>query len=288
MRLEVNQDSAFLRLPNELLQLITKHMDAGTFFACLLTSKRLLEIALSRPLLFHHLNRIPGLTLGLTDLPTPDLLLFFRQRAAQSGCAAGALANVTKYAHHPGMSIAQFIPSDPTQPGYSSQLVTTQWDGVLQIYDLAEHHVRRRVELHIRPEGWDSSTRVEILKVSFSPTSRDLAVLYRRRDLPPECEIYRLVTFHRCFAKTLGYFYDSFLQETRYLEKPEDQKAVGLALASNGNACIVWKSPDRLNKPRICLVGRNKKIMVCIDSSFNETVVWIGRYLSRTKGSFPL
>lgn len=285
-RFEVNQDSAFLRLPNELLQIITKHMDAGTFFASLLTSKRLLEVALSRPLLFHHLNRIPGLTLGLTDLPTPDLLLFFRRRAAQSGCAAGALANITKYAHRPGMGIAQFIPSDPSQPGYSSQLVTTQWDGVLQIYDLAEDHVRRRVELHIRPEGGCSSTRVEIIKVSFSPSSRDLAVLYRQREHsrnaypPPKSEVYRLVTFHRCFAKTLGYFYDSFLQETRDIEKPEDQEAVGLALASNGNACIVWKSPDRLNKTKICLVGRNEKIMVCIDSSFNETVVWIRRYVS--------
>ena len=300
-RLEINQNSAFLRLPNELLQMITKHVDAGTFFATLLTCKRLIEIALSRPLLFHHLNCIPGLTLGLTDLSTPDLLLFFKQRVAQSGCAAGVLANVTKYAHHPGMSIAQFIPSDPSQPGNLSQLVTTQWDGVLQIYDLAEDHVRRRVELHIRPEGGCSSTRVEILKLSFSPSSRDLAILYRQKEHSRKAnsslknaeslgdsEIYSLVTFHRCFAETLGYFYDSFLQETRDIEKPEGQKAVGLALASNGNACIAWRSQDRLNKTKICLVGRNGKIMVCLNFSFNDTVIWIGRYVSRIKSSFPL
>ena len=278
-RSEAKQASGFLRLPTELLHIITKHMDVGTFFASLQTSKRFLEVALlSRPLLFHHLNRIPGLTLGLKDLPTPDLLSLFRKRAAQSACAAGALANVTKYAHQPGMSSAVFIPSDPSQPGDFAQLVTTRWDGVLQIYDLAEDQVRLGVELHIRPEGAGSSTRVEILQVSFS-LSRDLAVLYRQRqhsqDASPsqkraesacESEVYRLVTFHRCFAKTLGYFYDSYLQETRDIKRSEDQKPIGLALASNGNACITWKGFDRLNQTNICLVGRDKKIMVCIVS----------------------
>lgn len=279
-RLEIKQKSAFLRLPTELLQLITKHMDAGTFFASLLTSKRFLEVALSKPLLLHHLNRIPWLlTLGLTDLPPHDLLSLFRKRAVQSGCAAGALANVTKYAHQPGMSNAVFIASDSSQPGNLSQLVTTQWDGILQIYDLAEDHVRRRVELHIRPEGSCSNTRVEILKVSFSPDSRDLAVLYRQREhsrnpspsprrteSARRSEVYRLVTFHRFSAKNLGYFYESFLQETREIKQPADHKPVGLALASNGNACIVWKGPDRLKQTNICLVGRNEKIMVCIIS----------------------
>ena len=276
---ETVQNSRLLRLPNELLSIIVKHMDVGTFFASLLTCKRFFEVALSRPLLFLHLKCIPGLTLGLTDLPTPDLLRFFRTRAAQSGCAAGALANVTKYCHQPGMSSAIFIPSDPSQPGNLSQLVTTQWDGILQIYDLAQNHVRRRFELHIRPEGSCSSTRVEILKVSFSPSSRDLAVLYRQRGHPRnaswspngtesarECEVYHLVTFHRCFAKTLGYFYDSFLQETRDIQKIQDHEPVGLALASNGNACIAWKGLDRLEKTKICLVHRNKKVMVRIVS----------------------
>ena len=275
-RLDTSQNSAFLRLPNELIQLITKHMDVGTFFASLSTSKRFLELALSRPLLFHHLNRIPGLTLGLTDLPTPDLLLFFRQRAAENGCAAATLANVTKYAHQPGMSSAVFIPSDPSQPGNLAQLVTTQWDGVLQVYDLSENHVRRRFELYIRPEGGCLSTRVEILKVSFSPSSRDLAVLYRQKEntqnaSPPpkisesshDIEIYKLVTFHRCFAKTLGYFYDSFLQETRDIEMTKGQRPFGLALASNGIACIAWESCERLSQAKICLIGRNEKIMVC-------------------------
>ena len=278
-RLEVTQESALLRLPNELLQIIAKHMDAGTFFASLLTSKRFLEVALSRSLLFHHLNRIPGLSLGLRDLPASALLFLFRKRAAQSGCAAGVLANVTMYAHQPGMSNATFIPSDPSQPGNVAQLVTIQWDGVLHIYDLAENSVRRRFELHIRPEGDCSNTRFEVLKVSFSSSSRDVAVLYRQREPSQiaspnpkriasarEPELYRLVTFYRCFAKNLGYFYDSFLQETRDIQEPEDQIPVGLALASNGNACIAWKSTCRLSKTKMCLVRRNEKIMVCTDS----------------------
>lgn len=278
-RLEVTQESALLRLPNELLQIIAKHMDAGTFFASLLTSKRFLEVALSRSLLLHHLNRIPGLSLGLRDLPASALLFLFRKRAAQSGCAAGALANVTMYAHQPGMSNATFIPSDPSQPGNVAQLVTIQWDGMLHIYDLAENSVRRRFELHIRPEGDCSNTRFEVLKVSFSSSSRDVAVLYRQREPSQsaspnpkriasarEPELYRLVTFYRCFAKNLGYFYDSFLQETRDIQEPEDQIPVGLALASNGNACIAWKSTCRLSKTKMCLVRRNEKIMVCTDS----------------------
>ena len=233
-------------------------------------------MASSRPLLLHHLNQLPGLTLGLKELPTPELLSIFRRHAVQSGCAAGALANVTKYTYRPTLSTAVFIPSDPSQPGNLAQLVTNQWDGVLEVYDLAEDHVRRKVELHVRPEGGCSSTRVEILKVCFSSSSRDLAVLYRQRensqnaDLLPETnesarhsEVYRLVTFHRCFAKTLGYFYDSFLQETRDIKAPEDQKPVGLALASNGTACITWRCRDRLNETKIFLVGRNGKIMVC-------------------------
>lgn len=265
----------FLRLPIELQQIITKHMDSGTFFAFLLTSKRFsTDVASSRPLLFHHLDRLPGLT--NKNLPTPELLSLFRRRAAHF-CAAGALADVTNYTYRPTLSKAVFIPSDPSQTGYLPQLVTSQWDGVLFLYDLAEDHVRRKVELHIRPAS--SNTRVEILKVCFSSGSRDLAVLYRQREHSqktyhfPErdesahySEVYRLVTFHRCFAKTLGYFYDSFVQETRDIKAPEYQKPVGLALASNGTACVVWRSPDGVNGSKILLVGRNVKTittMVC-------------------------
>lgn len=290
----------FLRLPIELQQIITKHMDPGTFFAFLLTSKRFFfEVALSRPLLFHHLDRLPGLT--NKNLPTPDLLLLFRRRAAQCGCAAGALADVTNYTYRPTLSKALFIPSDPSQTGYLPQLVTTQWDGVLLIYDLAEDRVRRKAELHIKPEAC-SGTRVEILKVCFSSSSRDLAVLYRQREHPQKAypfprrdgsahysEAYKLVTFHRCFAKTLGYFYDSFLQETRDIKAPEDQKPVGLALASNGTACIVWRSPDRLNETKVFLVGRNGKTMVrsLIVILFRwRNISGIGRYTPPTKCSF--
>ena len=46
-------------------------MEAGKFFASLPTSKRFPEVASSKPLLLYQLNRILGLTLGLTDLPTP-------------------------------------------------------------------------------------------------------------------------------------------------------------------------------------------------------------------------
>ena len=107
-------------------------------------------------------------------------------------------------------------------------------------------------------------------------TDSEICVVYRQREHAQKAypfperdesahysEVYRLVTFHRCFAKTLGYFYDSFLQETRDIKAPEDQKPVGLALASNGIACVVWRSPDRLNGTKMFIVGRNKITMVC-------------------------
>ena len=264
-----NAQSPLLRLPDEVLQIILKHMDAGTFFASLLTSKRFLRAASSRSLLFRHLDRIPGLALGLDDLSTSDLLIFFRKRAAHSGCAAGVLANVTRYAHQPGMKSAIFIPPDVSQPGDSARLVTTQWDGVLQIYDLTQDFVRCQVELHIRPEGASQTTRYEIFKVSSSPSTRDLAVLCRQREhrqraiSARDAFIYKLVTFHRCFAKNLGYFYNSIYQESRDIKNLKEYTPTGLALASNGNACIVWKCTSELHKFKICLVRRNRKTMVC-------------------------
>ena len=94
---KVQQDSTLLNLPIEVFQAIIWHMDVGTFFASLLTCKHFYAAAQSRRHLFHHINSMPGLRLGLEDLTNSDLLLRFRQRASESGCAAGVLSDITKF-----------------------------------------------------------------------------------------------------------------------------------------------------------------------------------------------
>lgn len=279
---KIQQTSALLKLPIEVFQTITWHMDVGTFFISLLTCKFFLAAAQSRPNLHRHFGSLPGLKLGFDSITTPNLLLQFRRRAAESGCAAGVLSDLTLYApaSRIPLSNAVFSPTCPSQPGTVAQLATVHEGGALQIYDLGKHHVRHKAELHIEPVHIEptedeNGCRIEILKMAFSPESQDLAVLYRSYNYtmssyesrkPPEFfelgdPIYRLVTFHRLHAKTKKYFYSSSQQETRNIYGHSDGTPVGLALASNGNACISWKQPAKYNETKILLIGRDEKMM---------------------------
>ena len=273
----IDQESALLDLPLEVFQTITWHMDVGTFFTSLLTCKHFLAAGQSRRNIFKHLNKLPGLRLGLDDLTTPDLLLLFRKRAAESGCAA-VLADITRYRPAPRTTVsnAVFSPANLSQPGSLAQLATIHGDGILRIYDLAKHHVRLKAELHIRPED-ENDSRIQILKISFSPSSRDLAALYRHRassgsslvspfidnfsPFTPRHQIYKLVTFHRLHAETKNFFYSSHQQESRVIAISEDEEPVGLALASSGNACIAWRNPNRRERTLVWLIGRDEKQM---------------------------
>ena len=69
------------------------------------------------------------------------------------------------------------------------------------------------------------------------------------------------MTFHRCHAKTKGYFYSSAEQETRDIAFSPNHEPVGLALASKGNACITWRSPENQEVTEIVLYGRDSKLM---------------------------
>jgi len=95
---ETQQRSRLLTLPTEVFQAITWYMDVGTFFASFLTCRQFIIAARSKPLLLRHIQNIPGLQLGLEDLATEKLLDLFSRRAAESGCGASVLADVTKYA----------------------------------------------------------------------------------------------------------------------------------------------------------------------------------------------
>ena len=272
---EIQQTSALLKLPIEIFQTITWHMDIGTFFISLLTCKFFLAAAQSRPNLHRHIGSLPGLRLGFDSITTPDLLLQFRRRAAESGRAAGVLSDLTLYgpASRIPLSNTVFSPACPGQPGTVHQLATVDEDGAIQIYDLGKHHIRHKAELQIKPTEDDNGRRIEIQKMAFSPESQDLAVLYRSyiTTCHFECRkqaefsdlgdpTYRLVTFHRLRAKTEKYFYSSSQQGTRNINVSNDDTPVGLALASNGYACISWKQHAKQNETKVLLIGRNKKV----------------------------
>ena len=275
-KMEITQDSALLDLPLEVFQLITRYMDAATFYTSLLTCQYFLKAAKCRPNVIQHLYNLPGLRLGLDELSTSDLLLQYRKRAAESGCAAGTLADVTKYQQtsQTSLSNAAFSPANVPQPASQAHVATVHDGGTIQIYDLGKHHVRLKVELHIRPED-NNESRMEIVKMAFAPCSRDLAVLYRH--LPHSLKsnrkkqgfthdstgkkVFKLVTFHSLLARTKGYFYDSHQQETKDIRVSDVYIPVGLALAANGNACIAWKNQIYEPITTLTLIGRDEKLM---------------------------
>ncbi|KAL6718316.1 hypothetical protein ACLMJK_004405 [Lecanora helva] len=276
--MEIVQDSALLSLPPEVLQTITRHMDASTFFVSLLTCKHLFKAADCRPNVIKHLYNLPGLRLGLDEISTTDLLLHFRKRAAESGCAAGALADIALYGQTSRTSLrnAAFSPANPANPGTQAQLATVHDGGIIHVYDLGKHQVRLKAELHIRPEDGDDR-RMQVARMAFAPGSRDLAVLYRH--VPSiqssSMEVYKLVTFHHLAARTKGSFYDSHQQETKDLKVLTAEVPVGLALANNGYACIAWKNQILQHTSNITLIGRDEKLMEACNYDSNPQVLRI-------------
>ena len=272
--MKIVQDSPLLSLPIEVFQIMTRHMDAGTFYASLLTCKYFLKAAECRRNLIHHLYSLPGLRLGLDDVPTSDLLLQFRKRAAESACA-GVLAHITKYqqASRISLSNAAFSPANSSHPESQAHVAMIHDGGVIQIYDLGKHHVRLKAELHIRPEDGNDS-RMEIVRMAFAPCSRDLAVLYRYLPHSTKSSVkeiyehdtlsktaYKLVTFHHLWARTKGYFYDSHQQETKEVVVSDTEVPVGLALASNGYACLASRNQTQEHATNLTLIGRDEKLM---------------------------
>jgi hypothetical protein len=181
-----------------------------------------------------------------------------------------------EYFHFSTQSTANANPdlANPSKSGSVVQLATVHDGGIIQIYDLYSNQVRHKTELHIRPED-GKSHRMEILKMAFAPDSRDLGVLYQYRKyqrhrlvyqdsadkLDSKDVVFKIVTFHRCFAKTKKYFYDSNQQETRDIRNSDQEAPVGFALGSNGKAAISWRNPSRHNTTSIWLIDRDSKLM---------------------------
>ena len=81
--------SLLLNLPPEILQLVLFHADTGALLASLTTCKRVYDAAKAKHVVLQHMNRMPGLRLGLADLDSKTLFDTFRQRAAKGLYAAG-------------------------------------------------------------------------------------------------------------------------------------------------------------------------------------------------------
>ena len=253
-RIEAMHLPPLLSLPLEILQLVQLHMDVGTFFTSLLTCKRFFYAASSRPLVFRHLQDMPGLGLGLDALDNDELLSVFRKRAAESGRAAGVLAHIHTYIAPAGclMSKSAFTPHDPFHPRSTRlTLAVPRSSGTVQLYELHKDHIWKTEELHIRPED-DNPNRMDILKMAFAPGSRDLAILCYQKEsldyrqcspsvlerLRDQVVYYKLIVFHRLHARQKGHFYSSHVQDTRDVAVRRNLKIVALALASNGTACV--------------------------------------------------
>ena len=266
-----------LSLPLELLQLIQLRMNVATFFTSLLVCKRFLAAAESRPVILRHLQRMPGLGLGLDDLNNEELLSIFQGRAAESGQAAGVLARTTIYATRTGclMSRSAFTPHDLVYPRSKPLILAVPHSsGIIHLYELKECHVRQREELHIRHEDANPN-RMDILKLAFAPGSRDLAVLcyqkgskaYRSKDsrmhesLEDKHTYYKIVVFHCLYARQKGHFYSSHQQDTRDIWLPSYCKPMTLALAPNGTACICLSRGEEGPGLNVRLIRRDNAFM---------------------------
>ena len=81
--------SLLLNLPPEILQLVLFHADTGALLASITSCKKVFDAAKAKHVVLQHMNRMPGLRLGLADLDSKTLFDTFRQRAAKSLYAAG-------------------------------------------------------------------------------------------------------------------------------------------------------------------------------------------------------
>lgn len=268
--------SPFLLLPVELLQNIQRHMTVASFYISLLTCKGFLHAALSKPVLLKHIREIPGLDLGLEALSTGELLDEFKKRANESGYAARITAHKMTFAVKPGCMISKAVFSSHEHTSTRFKQVTLAVpfaSGSIQLYELVDPigRITRWEELHIRLEDGNTA-RVEILKMAFAPGSRDLAVLYRQEDPAVHCEnrrvkenkygchvdytMYKLVVFQRLHTKSKGYFYSSLEQETRDIPYRTGPEPLGLALASDGTACVSWHTGGPNRTPLVWLIYR--------------------------------
>ena len=219
------EESPLLSLPSEILQNILVNMDSATYFISLLSCRTVYEAAQSRRVVLHHLNRLPGLRLGLENLDSLNLFGSFRKRASESLSGAGVLADTTTYESSDDLvNISRTVFS----PGEPPLMATAYEHGQVCIHELRRTKPRIRLLSELRTETYfdeefQCNYAMEIVKMAFAHEG-DLAVLCRTKtakeapspfpkdkisDLQSPRRLYKLVTFHWCHARTKGHFYSS-------------------------------------------------------------------------------
>ena len=259
-----------LPLPPEIMELIFRHMEESTFFVAVCTCQQFLAAGTTRQNLLRQVRRLPGLRPGLEDLYGSRLRAESFQRATESGCIAGVLADLRKCPIPAGTIVGKSAFS-PTVARKCTQtnhrLALANENGTIGIYELTEQAGDVRLNFTLDLNDLDNRKwPVNIVCLAFSPKG-DLAVLceqghsvcypghsvcghegYYRYHLPgfeptPECvirKIYELTTFYRCYDKQRDPVNcQTTCRRSRVLDMAE-AKPIGIALASTGNVSIAW------------------------------------------------
>ncbi len=265
-----------LGLSLEVFQHILRQMDPATFFASILTCKSFMVAAgSSKDLISHQIRKLPGIVPEAHHLSMDRLFLLFRQRAAQSGCAARVLADVERYVPAPGTSLTtsafSTFPDKCSSPSLTPlsypasdntvQLAVAYQGGMISVYDIGRPGAYHKTNLFIHPED-ENDGKIEILCIAFSKGSKDMAVIYEILDHKRNLDVdpFRLVMFHRLYEAQRGFTFDSDRQEARVVDHPTHARPVGFALASNGNACIAWRYPCGSERTTVTTIGRNAEV----------------------------
>jgi len=123
--------ATFTDLPAEILQRILHFTSTPTFLQLILVNRRLFNVAAeSREVILYQLRHLPGLKLGLSDhcIPTAELFLILRQRAAGNLYGANFTADCMSYAFPNGVQL---------DPHASSLVVGT--DGYPELSMVVKH-----------------------------------------------------------------------------------------------------------------------------------------------------
>ena len=232
-------------LPREVLQTILWFMDAGTYLTSIFLCRTVHDAANSRPLLLRQLYRIPGLVFDIGHLPTEELFLLFRRRAARSLLAVSVLADSVVYS--PSGRFRFRVRECCFSPGPPPLLATVHSNSpIINVYGLESQTISLHKQLQADLSEISRFEAHEILKIAFaasiSPEAFCIASLNREKPFgiveSPRKHIRELwlVIFHYSYAQC------SLTHSVRRITPEKHYEPVSLALARDGRICIVWRA----------------------------------------------
>lgn len=170
-------------LPPEILQAIFLRVTTPSFLQLCQTCWTFFNIASSsRRVLLHHLLRMPGIKLGLEDVPTNQLFLLLRRRAARY------LFGINFHAdrlHYPfpfsGLGLIDSNASDLSTTSDPNLAIVWTGKPEVHLYHATRHGIEPRVALTLIPpfSERDRKVKVEIVKVKLTPQNSVLSILFK-------------------------------------------------------------------------------------------------------------